>query len=556
LSEAWRGALRLVLGYLALWSVFTGCATPGAVTPGAVTAGGAEDAPAGETRSADAETAAPVTPPAAASSAEAPSAGVPDEPDEPAVSLPAPVAVPPPLPAPVVDLAGAPRPEAPAPEEIESGFDRLPPPEDDREEILAAALHPPEPPRRVTSESPRTSVEGADDPVRAPSSVGDDASVAAPLRAVPSPRGEGAAPGVTPIPDGTVSEAPVDAVPALKRPESDAPGPLRAVSTPPELDIPEADDAPTQSEMEVTRAQPEPEVTPSRPETATTPDQPETQVPPAQPQLEVTPDQPATQVTPGRPEIATTPTQPEPRQPEVTTTTRSVGVGDTFSVRLAGPGWLYLGEADGVEYRDRRADAEGVTFTFRLLADPEEQPLRFEAQDLGSGRTRAHTELVVPDESGVAAADPLPTPGRSSGGASGGVGQAGGTPEREGVPDGTDTPGDGDSSGVGADPVGGTTAAPSDERQLSLREADRLIADGDPAGAVAIIEEMRDAGLGNEDELLFRLAGILESEWEGRDLRRSRSIYREIVAEFPLSSFRRPAQRRIEYLDRHFFLIR
>jgi hypothetical protein len=255
-------------------------------------------------------------------------------------------------------------------------------------------------------------------------------------------------------------------------------------------------------------------------------------------------------------ELAVPPSVPAaPREPVISTATRTVGAGDTFSVRLPGPGWLYLGAADGVEYRDRRADSEGVTFTFRLLADSGDETLRFEAQDLRSGRTRQHAERILPDPGELAVVTPregtAPYPGGgvpAAGQAGGGQGGAGAT-EETGRPDDEGSSGDGDSAD-------GRASEGAAAGELSLTEVDRLLAGGDRAAAVAILEEMRATGLGNEDELLFRLAEILESEWEGRDLQRSRSIYQEIVVGFPLSLFRRPSQRRIEYLDRHFFLIR
>jgi hypothetical protein len=255
-----------------------------------------------------------------------------------------------------------------------------------------------------------------------------------------------------------------------------------------------------------------------------------------------------------------------PQQPVVTASSRTVDVGETFSVELPGPGWLYLGDSEGVEYRDRRADAEGVTFTFRLLADPGEQALRFEAQDLRTGNLRRHAERVLPASSDAAVVAPASTPGRAGSDLPVARGQAGGVEGGVGVGDAAGISGGGAaagsesadgaaSGGVQADGEGASERA-SVERELSLDEVDRLLSTGDRTAAVAILEEMRATGLGNEDELLFRLAEILESEWEGRDLQRSRSIYQEIVVGFPLSLFRRPSQRRIEYLDRHFFLIR
>lgn len=66
---------------------------------------------------------------------------------------------------------------------------------------------------------------------------------------------------------------------------------------------------------------------------------------------------------------------------------------------------------------------------------------------------------------------------------------------------------------------------------------------------------MRETGVGPFDWVLFRLAQTYEDEPD-RDLRRSRELYATIVGEFPLSRYWDASRERIEYLDRHFFIIR
>jgi hypothetical protein len=526
LSEGVRAPLILAAGFLTLLSVLGGCVT--ADGPARTETGSALPAPE-------------------ESDGVAPTAQVPLAPDVPERPLPA---LRPPERLAVIgaDLSAVRPPEAPAPEQ--AGPNSLSAsPENTPDGVNVAILPGPEPPRPVVtparsdaSDAPDTSVPGAGRLSDA-SSVRDVPSLEPPEGLVVT-ESTGSPDGADALAGNTDQPAPADV--GIRATPRAAPGmndaPMRGSSAlPPESQAPEVDRAPLPTTgasapgfAGLVEARDLPWSTPEE-----TP--------------EDTPEET------GVAEAGLTPFDPIPPtvpEPMVTSVTRTVGVGETFSVRLPGPGWLYLGEADGVEYRDRRAAADAVTFTFRLLADPGEESLRFEAQDLRSGRIRRHTELVVPEPSGRATSASQPPSDATSPVDSRVAGQAGPAQGGQGTDDTLSQPEGAGSTGDTADEGVAGSEALSPERDLSLAEAARLAAEGDRAAAVALIEEMRVAGLGNEDELLFRLAGILEEEWEGRDLRRSRSIYQEIVSGFPLSVYRRPSQRRIEYLDRHFFLIR
>lgn len=76
-------------------------------------------------------------------------------------------------------------------------------------------------------------------------------------------------------------------------------------------------------------------------------------------------------------------------------------------------------------------------------------------------------------------------------------------------------------------------------------------------GAIGYYQEvLRHGGARGTDEILFRLASLLEAPGDQRDLRRSLTLYERIVDEYPLSRYWNESSRRIEYIRRHFFDIR
>ncbi|HUI70755.1 MAG TPA: outer membrane protein assembly factor BamD [Spirochaetia bacterium] len=60
----------------------------------------------------------------------------------------------------------------------------------------------------------------------------------------------------------------------------------------------------------------------------------------------------------------------------------------------------------------------------------------------------------------------------------------------------------------------------------------------------------------SRDEVDFILGQLLEMDSQFRDLTRARTMYSEILARFPESPYAERAQKRVEYIDRHFFEIR
>jgi len=247
---------------------------------------------------------------------------------------------------------------------------------------------------------------------------------------------------------------------------------------------------------------------------------------------------------------------------------RSIQPGARFAVTLSGPSWIFLGTAHdgepdpepaGVEFLDRRSEDGSVEFAFRRTVENgavRPVTLRFEAQDLATGARRVHREVLRAPEGnsevvvarGAAAED---------GAGSGQAGQA--APAAAGTQNAT-TASSGDTSrSVDAtiEALSSSGALPPGTRVTDLLDrADALVADGRLDDAVRLLETMRTTGVGSGDEVIFRLAQVLESEWAGRDLRRARDLYRTLVADYPLSDHWRASGARIEYLNRHFFFIR
>jgi hypothetical protein len=58
------------------------------------------------------------------------------------------------------------------------------------------------------------------------------------------------------------------------------------------------------------------------------------------------------------------------------------------------------------------------------------------------------------------------------------------------------------------------------------------------------------------DEVSYRLGGLLERAWEGRDLTRSRQSYEAVLRDYPTSSYALASGDRVDYLKRHFFYVR
>ncbi len=235
--------------------------------------------------------------------------------------------------------------------------------------------------------------------------------------------------------------------------------------------------------------------------------------------------------------------------------TRSVRPGDLFVVQLPGPSWIFVGPTDGVEFVDRRAVATGVEFMFRLRESEDGRPvaLRFESQDLADGRRRIHTETIESSD-GIGLAD-RDTPG--DGDPFRGVGSQSDSTERS---PGTASLSDGDLApdteaiieALGSGEFGTLGITEEDLRNRVTLLEERAEHDH----RARLLEAMLDAGVVEGDWILYTLAQLLESPWDGRDIRRARALYRRLVDEYPFSFYWDAAEERIEFLNRHFFDIR
>lgn len=292
-----------------------------------------------------------------------------------------------------------------------------------------------------------------------------------------------------------------------------------------------------------------------------------------------TPVEPDSAVAPRSRTVATgaaapDPVRPSPPPPIDTSEERVVSPGQRFSVELPGLGWIFLGRsADAVEYLGREAADGRTRFTFRRLSEaPGPVDLGFESRDLSTGAVRRHTEmLAAPEQSSQSEAG---SPASDDGGAPGERHETTVTDRRSPARTADEPIGAaGDGSGDAAQDASDTLASPDPvdravEALLAGRPVPEGTASGDvlaraedmatdqPAQAVALYRAMLDGGVGAGDTLLFRLAGLLERDWDGRDLRRARDLYRRVVDEYPLSGHWDAARERIEYLNRHFFYIR
>lgn len=239
-----------------------------------------------------------------------------------------------------------------------------------------------------------------------------------------------------------------------------------------------------------------------------------------------------------------------------TTTTRSVRPGDLFVVQLPGQSWIFVGPTDGVEFVDRRTVAAGIEFVFRLRESEDGSPvaLRFESQDLVDGSRRTHTETVASSDSArlVQRDDAMRTDGAAPG-ESGAEHDATlrGPAETSSVDDLTL-----DTEEIIAALERGDSGA-LDASDEDLRQTVALLGErNEYALQGRLLEALLRAGMLEGDWILYTLARMFESPWDGRDIRRARDTYLRLVNEYPFSRYWDAAGERIEFLNRHFFYIR
>ncbi len=253
--------------------------------------------------------------------------------------------------------------------------------------------------------------------------------------------------------------------------------------------------------------------------------------------------QPAPAAEPG---TATAPA-PEPAPvPEDSRADRTVDPGESFEIALPGLSWVYLGGGGQFDFMGRTIDGDETVFSFGGSDSSGVAPgtLLFESQNLITGDRFQHEErvrVVTPETSEDATESD----------------QSNGTSQ----PSASSTGSSRSAAGGAAAQAPGDTA--TDLSQLSemsgeelLGRVDQLHNSQDYETVRALLEEMRHTGAGAQDEVLFRLARVYETQWEGRDLRAARELYQLVVDDHPLSRRREHARERIEYINRHFFHIR
>ncbi len=233
--------------------------------------------------------------------------------------------------------------------------------------------------------------------------------------------------------------------------------------------------------------------------------------------------------------------------------TIAVDPGTQFEVRLPGLMWVFVGSEGEVLFVRRESDQNESVFTFRLPRSSTAPILRFESQDLTTGRVLRRIVGIVP-------------PGRDDEPAAADVATVGESP----APDqaGQDAPLSqrllSALSNQRVDPEIGEELVTAlsednmvDELWPEVEEIAELLARQDDTNeAIGVYEALLDTGYTPYDRFLFRLAQLLEQQGQSRDLRRARSLYQELVDDYPLSNYWNRSNTRIEYLDRHFFLIR
>ena len=327
----------------------------------------------------------------------------------------------------------------------------------------------------------------------------------------------------------------------------------------------------------------------------------------------------ASAATPPQPQPARsqTPPQPQPQpepQPEIAVAAQPVTVerrvsaepSREFSVRLHGPGWVFLGadrddSAQGapVEYRRRRS-VDGDTEVILRASDSGSYRLRFQRQDLSHGTVERKligldvsadqqrpgddsSAVMTPEVAPVADTAPLPDDPQQSAAAartafeSGDLEQAAalwrrnrsleqplGSEARRGLFDlafqssryseALDYAQQMLDHGE-APPVSEITrlaeySLANDQTDSALDLLQRRLALNESAAA------SRSAAAADSDALLYQLARLYETDSERRNLRVSLSYYRRITDEFPLSRYWERSRARIEYIERHFIHVR
>jgi|GEM_PF-3057918 len=371
------------------------------------------------------------------------------------------------------------------------------------------------------------------------------------------PPSEPAEPPELPLPDDPVAFVVLEALPertAIDDDEPEAPPqeasepeppPEPQPGPPPE---PEAEPVPDPQPQPQPEPQPEPEAEPV-PERAQDREDAVEQAPEQAPERDraTTATVPEMPSRPDERERATAVELPEQQQ----------RVGEEFSVELPGSGWVYLGSENGhnrVEFVRRSSEQDHTEFVFRI-DEPGDFRLRFQRQDMTRGEIEDHVLTVTTSEdsqerdesNGERLTDAEDTEDDEDG-------------EEPAVGElGADEHLDGPEEPAEVAALAESEIDPSSIPPEELLERAREAAENDEIGAaIAFYEHYLDArNPGSETaHAHFMLGRLYEQRSEHRNLRRSRGHYATVVNEYPVSSYYRPAEQRLRYLERHFFEIR
>jgi hypothetical protein len=266
--------------------------------------------------------------------------------------------------------------------------------------------------------------------------------------------------------------------------------------------------------------------------------------------------------------------------PVVFSRTAKAAVGQHIEIPFGGNGWVYLGETNGqkgVTYSSHRLDKDGQNFIFSAEKSGT-YALKFYKQDYIRDYTLydnvqiivtpapAATDGYAAANRGVVFADPRwPTAEQEAAIIEGAAVSA---PVIS--PEAARTPSD-PAASVQPDPVGGTgeasaatvqpvnaalgaDAAPDQFIQKAQTEFDAK----NMAGVLSILEQFREKypnGADGDDEAWWLYAQACEAHGPDKDIRTARYCYQRIVNDYPFSSHRGDAQKRISYIDRYYINI-
>ncbi len=222
-----------------------------------------------------------------------------------------------------------------------------------------------------------------------------------------------------------------------------------------------------------------------------------------------------------------------------------VGDAQTFTVRLPGRGWVFLDGPAGVAFHSRSRGQNEEIFTFRAVESAQDLQsldgeLLFQQQDLTEGVHRTHREEINFNTLTVAATQS--------------------SSEISHLPDGTGTSGSGSldtsNSVLSREEFAEQWPDLDPEQREFARRVLETAENHPPVEQVVLLVSALELVEYSDAELIFRLARLLEQAGPARDIERSHRLYQRVRDDFPFSPHRETSRQRIEFLERHFLLIR